>query len=85
LFNSWADFFTKAAAAARTSYILSTPVLDVETDYVDQQTVCGLLPFTLSEISIPGIESTPSAFAIQQPNGFNCRQPLIAVRFSATR
>lgn len=28
LFNSWADFFTKAAAASRTSYILSTPLLD---------------------------------------------------------
>jgi hypothetical protein len=85
LFKSWADFFKKAVAASRTSYILSEPVLDVETDYLDQQTVCGLLPFALSEISIPGVDSNPSAFAIQQPNGFTCGQPLVALRFSAAK
>ncbi len=65
--------------------LLTEPVLDVETDYLDQQTVCGLLPFTISEISIPGVDSTPSAFAIQQPKGFTCRQPLVALRFSAAK
>ena len=64
---------------------LSEPVLDVETDDLDQQTVCGLLPFTISEISIPDVDSTPSAFAIQQPKGFTCRQPLVALRFSAAK
>jgi hypothetical protein len=85
LFKSWADFFKKAAAASRTPYVLSTPALDVETDYLDQQTMCGLLPFTVSEISIPGVDSTPSAFGIQQLNGFTCIQPLVALRLSAAK
>lgn len=85
LFKSWADFFTKAAAASRTSYVLSTPALDVETDYLDQQTMCGLLPFTLSEISIPGVDSTPSAFGIQQLNGFTCTQPVVALKSSTAK
>lgn len=85
LFRSWADFFTKAATVSRTSYVLCTPALDVETDYLDQQTMCGLLPFTLSEISIPGVNSTPSAFGIQQLNGFTCTQPVVALKFSAAK
>jgi hypothetical protein len=85
LFKSWADFFKKAAAASRTSYVLSTPALDVETDHLDQQTMCGLLPFTVSEISIPGVDSTPSAFGIQQLNGFTCIQTLVALRLSPAK
>lgn len=81
LFSSWSDFFAKAAAASRTPYVLSTPAVDVETDYVDEQTMCGLLPLRLSEVSIPGVSSSPSAFT-QQTNGFSCKKALVVFNFS---
>jgi hypothetical protein len=85
LFESWTDFFTKAAAASQTPYVLSTPALDIETYFLDQQSMCGLLPFTLTEISIPGVDSTPSAFGSQQLNGFTCTQPVVAFKFSTPK
>lgn len=81
LFTSWRDFFNKAAAASKTSYVLSTPAVDVETYYLDEQTMCGLLPLTLGKISIPGIALKSSAFSIQQLGGFTCRQPMVKLNF----
>ena len=81
LFASWSDFFNRAATASKSSYVMSTPAADVETDFVDQPTMCGLLPFRLRRISIPGVASTPSAFSIQQPNGLTCAQPLAKLDF----
>lgn len=54
----------QSAAASKTSNVLSTPVVDVETDCLDEQAVCGL-PLTLGKIAIPGITHTPSAFSVQ--------------------
>ena len=42
---------------------------DVDTDYLDEQAMCGLLPLTLGKISIPGIALTPLAFSVQQLGG----------------
>ena len=81
LFASWSDFFNRAATASKSSYVMSTPAADVETDFVDQPTMCGLLPFRLRRISIPGVASTPAAFSIQQPNGLTCAQPLAKLDF----
>jgi hypothetical protein len=83
LFTSWTDFFTKAAAASQSSYVKSTPAVDVETDYLDQQTMCGLLPLVLAEISIPGITPDPSSFSIQELGGFTCPQPVVRFSFGA--
>src|SRR5437762_5826147 len=49
LFASWSDFFNRAATASKSSYVMSTPAADVETDFVDQPTMCGLLPFRLRD------------------------------------
>ena len=81
LFTSWRDVFNKAAAASKTSYVLSTPVVDVETDYLDVQTMCGLLPLTLGKISIPGIMLTPLAFSIQQHGRFTYTHPVAKCNF----
>ena len=81
LFSSWRDFFNKAAAASRTSYVLSAPALDVETYNLDEPMMCGLLPFTLGKISIPSIASKSSAFGIQQLGPFNCPQPVVKFNF----
>lgn len=81
LFTSWRDFFTKAAAASKTWYVLSTPAVDVETYYLDQQTMCGLLPLALAKISMPGIALKPSAFSIQQLGGFTCSHPVVKFNF----
>ena len=81
LFTSWRDFFEKATAASETSYVLSTPVVDVETYYLDERTMCGLLPLTLGKIFIPGITSTPSAFSIRQLGGFTCPLPVAKFNF----
>lgn len=81
LFTSWRDFFNKATTASKTSYVLSTPVVDVETDYLDEQTMCGLLPLTLGKIAIPRITLTPSAFSLQQRGGFTCTQPVVKFSF----
>lgn len=67
--------------ASKTSYVLSTPVVDVETDCLDQQTMCGLLPLTLGKIAIPRITLTPSALSIQQHGGFTCTQPVVKFSF----
>lgn len=81
LFRSWKEFFTKAAVASKTTYVLSTPAADVETDFLDEQTICGLLPFKLSRISMPGVVSAPSSFGTQQMNGFRCAQPVVSFEF----
>lgn len=75
LFKSWTDFFQKATAASLVPYVNGTTQLDVETDYLDQQTMCGLLPFTVTKIVIPGIPSIPSAFSTAQLGGFTCKGP----------
>jgi hypothetical protein len=71
LFKSWTDFFQKATAASRSRYVNATTQLDVETDYLDQQTMCGLLPF------LP----IPSAFSTAQLGGFTCKGPLAKLDF----
>lgn len=81
LFASWAEFFKKAAAASHTSYVISTPVADVEPYHLDQQTMCGLLPFRLDKISIPGIAEKSSAFSIQKPSDLTCKEPLVQLQF----
>jgi hypothetical protein len=81
LFKSWTDFFQKATAASRVSYVNGTTQLDVETDYLDQQTMCGLLPFTITKIVMPGVPSIPSGFSTAQFGGFTCKGPLAKLDF----
>jgi hypothetical protein len=81
LFKSWTDFFQKATAASRSPYVNGTTQLDVETDYLDQQTMCGLLPFTITKIVMPGVPSIPSAFTTAQLGGFTCEGPLTNLDF----
>jgi hypothetical protein len=81
LFKSWTDFFQKATAASRSPYVNATTQLDVETDYLDQQTMCGLLPFTVTKIVMPGVPSIPSAFSTAQLGGFTCKGPLAKLDF----
>jgi len=76
LFKSWTDFFQKATAASRVPYVNVTTQLDVETDYLDQQTMCGLLPFTVTKIVMPGVPCIPSAFSTAQLGGFICKGPV---------
>jgi hypothetical protein len=81
LFKSWTDFFQKATAASRSPYVNATTQLDVETDYLDQQTMCGLLPFTVTKIVMPGVPSNPSAFSTAQLGGFTCKGALAKLDF----
>jgi hypothetical protein len=81
MFKSWADFFQKATAASHTLYVNSTTQLDVETDYLDEQTMCGLLPFTVTKIVMPGVPSIPSAFSTTQLGGFTCKGPVAKLDF----
>ena len=81
LFKSWTDFFQKAVSASRTPYVNSTTQLDVETDHLDEQTMCGLLPFTVTKIVIPGVPLIPSAFATSQLGGFKCKGPVATFDF----
>jgi hypothetical protein len=81
LFASWADFFRRAEIASKTFYVLNTPAVDVETDYLDQQTMCRLLPLDVREISIPGIPLAESSFSVQQLGGFACPQPVVRFAF----
>jgi hypothetical protein len=57
------------------------PQLDVETDYLDQQTMCGLLPFTVTKIVMSGVPSIPSAFSTAQLGRFTCKGPLAKFDF----
>jgi hypothetical protein len=81
LFTSWAGFFKKATAASHTPYVISTPAADVEPYNLDQQTMCGLLPFRLHKISIPGVAEESSAFSIHKPSDLSCKELFVQFRF----
>ena len=81
LFKSWTDFFQKATAASRSPHVNATTQLDVETDYLDQQTMCGLLPFTVTKIVMPGISPIPSAFSTAQIGRCTCTGALAKLDF----
>ncbi|HEY0798595.1 MAG TPA: hypothetical protein VGD50_05565, partial [Candidatus Baltobacteraceae bacterium] len=74
LFASWTDFFNRAEAITPSHTVLDNPRLNVETYNLDQTTMCGLLPFTIGQISIPGFASTPSLsqFATAQNGTYTC-------------
>lgn len=61
--------------------INSTMQLDVETYYLDQDTMCGLLPFTVGWIAMPGVPSKGSSFASAELGGFSCREPVVKFEF----
>jgi hypothetical protein len=54
-------------------YVNVTTQLDVETDYLDEQTMCGSLPFAVTKIVVPGVPAVSSAFSTAQLDGFTCK------------
>jgi hypothetical protein len=81
LFTSWTDFFNQAESASGQQYIVSHPVLNVETNYVDEPTMCALLPFTIESISLPGAPTTADGYATQPVGGISCSQSLSNLTF----
>ena len=82
LFPSWADFFTKASAASHTDGVYAHPVLNVESHYVDVPTMCSVLPFRVSYVSIPGIPWMLSRFSVSQNGDYSCSNALADLTFS---
>jgi hypothetical protein len=72
-FSSWTDFFTQAAA--KTNGVLhAVPSMDVESHFIDQSTICSVLPWTIEGISIPGVSSARTNFGSETIGSFTCPQ-----------
>jgi hypothetical protein len=79
LFSSWKDYFEQAAA--KSSHLLGRPLVNVESHLVDQATLCSILPFSVREISWPGIPSKSENYEITHEGTFACDSPLAELRF----
>lgn len=75
-FSSWKDFFLHAEARSDRDYVLGHPALDVETYHLDDETMCGLSPFVIESISIPGVPFMASRFVTRSTGRFVCPGPL---------
>ncbi len=81
LFANWSDFFTQAQAASGTTGVWSQPVLNVESHYVDEVTLCSILPFQVDFVSIPGIPWKLSSYTISKSGTYSCSSALAVFRF----
>lgn len=81
LFASWSDFFTQAQAASGTTGVWSQPVLNVESHYVNELTLCSVLPFQVNFVSIPGIPWMLSSYTVSQSGTYSCSNALTVLRF----
>ena len=78
LFSSWRDFFTQAQS--RSTTLLVRPSVNVESHFVDEATLCPMLPFSIEGISMPGA-ATASQFQVTEVGGLSCADPLATLTF----
>jgi hypothetical protein len=70
LFASWRDFFEKGVAQSQTLY--ARPQMNVESHFVDQDTMCSVLPWNIGSFSVPGTKNVGSNFTAVQYGDYSC-------------
>ncbi|MEO8666222.1 MAG: hypothetical protein ABI462_12080 [Ignavibacteria bacterium] len=76
LFTNWADFFARAENKSQTSGAYGQAVLNVETHYVVEETICSFLPFIVNHVSIPGIPWQEGNYRIRRDGQYTCPDTL---------
>ncbi len=76
LFTSWADFFQQAQTKSSTSGPYGNAVLNVESHYVDQWSLCSTLPFNVSHVTIPGIPWQANNYTVGRDGNYTCSDTL---------
>ena len=77
LFSSWKTFFQQALT--KNPSLLGRPNANVESHFVDQQTLCSVLPFQLQTMSIPNVAS--SSIQVVPLGSYSCPTPLSTLGF----
>lgn len=70
LFTSWKDFFQKGAAQSSTLW--ARPIMNVESHFVDESTVCAALPWKVELFSEPGTPAKGASFTVAPYAGLTC-------------
>jgi hypothetical protein len=70
LFASWRDFFEKAVAQSQTLY--ARPQMNVESHFVDQETMCSVLPWHIDGFSVPGTANVGENFTAVEYGDYSC-------------
>ena len=78
-FTSWTDFFQKAAV--QSGQILGRPQLNIESHYIDSQTLCSIVPWTVEQIALPNVPVTSSSFVTSTYGDFTCGSALTNLTF----
>lgn len=71
LFSSWKDFFQQAAAKS-SSTLYARPLMNVESHYVDEATVCAGLPWKVELFSEPGTVAKGTSFTVAPYSNLSC-------------
>lgn len=75
LFTSWREFFEEASQQSGTSGPYGDAALNVETHYLDEETICSMLPFTVNNVTIPGIPWVSGNYSISRSGSYTCNSP----------
>lgn len=78
-FTSWKDFFQQATA--KSGQILGHPQLNIESHYIDNQTFCSVVPWTIEKIAFPNIPVSSSNFITTTYGDFSCPTALTNLTF----
>jgi hypothetical protein len=79
LFSSWRTFFEQASA--KSNGLTAEPQLNVESHFVDQQTLCSVLPWKIDDISLPNVRAVASSFTTDAIGTYSCPTPLDTLDF----
>jgi hypothetical protein len=79
LFSSWKTFFE--AASAKSNGLYAEPQLNVESHFVDQATLCSVLPWTITDSVIPGVPATAASYASDAIGSYTCPTAIDSLEF----
>ena len=79
LFSSWKTFFE--AASAKSKGLYAEPQLNVESHFVDQATLCSVLPWKITDSVIPGVPATAASYASDEIGSYSCPTAIDSLDF----
>jgi hypothetical protein len=79
LFSSWKTFFE--AASAKSNGLYAQPQLNVESHFVDQATLCSVLPWSITDSVIPGVPATAGSYVSDAIGSYTCPTALDSLDF----
>ncbi|MEO8665788.1 MAG: hypothetical protein ABI462_09850, partial [Ignavibacteria bacterium] len=76
LFTDWSDFFGQAEQKSQTPGAYGNAVLNVETHYLVDETICSMLPFIINDVQIPGIQWHEGNYRVRRDGDYICTDTL---------